>query len=212
MNEYHKIPNVFKRDMESPDKKLINGDFTRPEFEYLAQNDWVFTEKVDGTNIRVMVADGKITFGGRTDNANLHGHLVQRLQERFLPQQDALIEAFPDGVCFYGEGYGAGIQKAGVNYRPDKDFVLFDVKVGDWWLTRESVEEIAATFGLDVVPVVKHGSLYEGIALITRGLKSYWGDFMAEGVIGKPVMDLKARDGSRIVVKLKHCDLYEGGV
>ena len=51
MNEYHKIQTVFKRDIQSKGKTLIEGQWTLPEFEYLASNIWAFTEKVDGTNI-----------------------------------------------------------------------------------------------------------------------------------------------------------------
>jgi hypothetical protein len=36
MNEYHKIHTIFKRDEKG---KLIFGDFSRPEFEYLQHND-----------------------------------------------------------------------------------------------------------------------------------------------------------------------------
>lgn len=52
MKEYHKIQTCFKRDEKT--KRIIEGDWTLPEFEYLKDCQWVFTEKVDGTNIRVM--------------------------------------------------------------------------------------------------------------------------------------------------------------
>jgi hypothetical protein len=54
MKEYHKIQTIFKRDMTNKAKSLFEGRWTMPEFEYLANNTWVFTEKVDGTNIRVI--------------------------------------------------------------------------------------------------------------------------------------------------------------
>ena len=69
MSEYHKIQTLFKRDMSSKHKLLIEGDWTLPEFEFLAGNEWTFTEKVDGMNIRVIFKDGAVTFGGRTDDA-----------------------------------------------------------------------------------------------------------------------------------------------
>lgn len=137
MTPYHKIQTVWHRDPATNHKTLLEGKWSEPEFEYLAGNQWEFTEKVDGTNIRVMLNDGKISFGGKTDNASLPAALVNRLEGRFHPQLDRLIEMFPDGACLYGEGYGARIQKGGGNYRPDQDFVLFDVLVGEWWLTRE---------------------------------------------------------------------------
>ena len=111
MKEYHKIQTVWHRDPDTNHKTLLEGRWAEPEFEYLASNQWDFTEKVDGTNIRVMVDAGEIKFGGKTDDAQIPAKLVQRLQERFLPQKDALIAQFPDGGCLYGEGYGAQIQR-----------------------------------------------------------------------------------------------------
>ena len=148
MKEYHKIQTVFLRDPETKFKTLLEGEFAYPEFRYLANNEWVFTEKVDGTNIRVMFDGQQITFGGKTDDAQIPAFLVTRLQEVFLPQLETFKAKFTDGVCLYGEGYGAKIQKGGGNYRQDQDFVLFDVKVGDWWLERSSIEDIASTLRL----------------------------------------------------------------
>lgn len=44
MSEYHKIQSIFKRDMTSRAKTLIEGDWTLPEFEYLCGNTWTFTD------------------------------------------------------------------------------------------------------------------------------------------------------------------------
>ncbi len=143
MNEYHKIQTVFKRDMERNGKTLLEGQWTLPEFEFLANNIWTWSEKVDGTNIRVMLQGGAITFGGKTDSAQIPAQLVARLNEMFLPLAEKMQETFGCDACLYGEGYGAKIQKGGGNYRQDQDFVLFDVKVGDWWLQRANVEDVA---------------------------------------------------------------------
>ena len=48
MKEYHKIKTVFKRDPVTKFKTLLEGEFASPEFEYLKNNEWIFTEKVDG--------------------------------------------------------------------------------------------------------------------------------------------------------------------
>ena len=93
MSEYHKIQTLFKRDMSNR-KTLIEGEWTLPEFEYLAGNVWVFTEKVDGTNIRVIFKDGTVTFGGRTADAQIPAQLVTRLNERFLPMAPKLAKVF----------------------------------------------------------------------------------------------------------------------
>lgn len=206
MREYHKIDTVFKRDPNTKFKSLILGDYSQDAFGYLANNEWVFTEKVDGTNIRVMIGAGEVTFGGKTEDAQIPANLVQRLQERFLPQKAALVEAFSDGGCLYGEGYGARIQKGGGNYRQDQDFVLFDVKVGDWWLQRSAVEDVAQKFGLDVVPIIGRGTIADMLAMAREGFNSTWGPFAAEGIVARPAVDLKTRNGSRIITKIKHKD------
>jgi len=210
MREYHKIQSMFKRDMENKGKMLF-GQWTLPEFEYLKDNAWVFTEKVDGTNIRVMFDGDEIRYNGKTDNAQLPGDLIQTLHKMFDPQLELFKETFPategeeNSVCFYGEGYGAGIQKGGC-YRPDKNFVLFDIKIGEMWLFRKDVEELAAKFGVDIVPVVGEGTLQDGIELAKNGYKSQWGDFIAEGIVARPKTELRTRRGDRLITKIKHCD------
>lgn len=211
MKEYDKIQTVFKRDPANQMKTLLLGDYSLPEFAFLAANEWVFTEKVDGTNIRVMVKPGvaaDVTFGGKTDAAQIPAFLVEKLQQRFLvaDQRQKLAEIFPDGGCLYGEGYGAKIQKGGGNYRPDQDFVLFDIKVGDWWLQRADVEDVAVKLGLDVVPIIGRGDLSAMVDRVSLGFKSHWGDFTAEGIVARPSTELKTRRGDRIITKLKYRD------
>ncbi len=204
MNEYHKIQTLFKRNMErGGGKTLLDGQWTLPEIEYLAGNAWVFTEKVDGTNIRVMLQGGSVTFGGKTDSAQIPAQLVTRLNQRFLPLAAKMQEVFGGDACLYGEGYGAKIQKGGGNYRPDQDFVLFDVRVGDWWLQRADVEDVAAKLALEVVPVIGEGTLHDAIARAKAGICSTWGAFEAEGIVARPKVELKTRNGDRIITKIK---------
>ena len=203
MKEYHKIQTLFKRDMENNGKRLLEGQWTLPEFEFLADNKWVFTEKVDGTNIRIIFKDGRVTFGGKTDSAQIPAQLVMRLNERFLPMAAQLQEVFGCDACMYGEGYGAKIQKGGGNYRADQDFVLFDVRVGEWWLQRSDVEDVAVKLGLDVVPIIGEGTLYDAIAQAKAGIVSTWGSFQAEGIVARPKVELKTHNGQRIITKIK---------
>lgn len=109
MNTYHKIQTVFKRDEKT--KKIIHGDYSMPEFEFLKDNVWIFTEKVDGTNTRVMWNGDRIIFGGKSEDAQIPVHLLYKLQELFegTVKRQIFIEVFgkePVEVCLYGEGYG----------------------------------------------------------------------------------------------------------
>jgi hypothetical protein len=118
---------------------------------------------------------------------------------------------FPDGGCLYGEGYGARIQKGGGNYRPDQDFVLFDVKVGDWWLQRDAVEDVSGKLSLDIVPIIGRGTLVYMVELVEKGFQSQWGNFQAEGIVARPACELKARNGHRIITKIKTRDFATDG-
>jgi len=208
MQEYHKIKTVLKRNPETKYKTLLN-EYACPEFEYLEDNEWVFTEKVDGTNIRVMFDGNAIIFGGKTDRSQIPSQLVNKLNEKFLPQLKKFQLIFPDpvsSVCFYGEGYGAKIQKGG-HYRSDQDFVLFDIKVNEWWLQRKNIEMLGQDFKLDVVPIIGYGTLPEMIEITKKGFSSKWNaELIAEGIVARPTTELKDRSGKRIITKIKYKD------
>ena len=207
MTEYPKIQSLFKRDQNTG--KFL-AEWSLPVFEYLSKNSWTGTEKVDGTNIRIMwaVNEGSklLTFGGRTDRAQIPPFLLQRLGEIF---SSALFEEhFPEtSVCLYGEGYGAKVQKGGGNYKKDGvDFVLFDVKISHWWLQQTAVVEIAEKLKIQCVPAVFEGTLHESIEFVKNGFNSRWDDFRAEGLVLRPTVDLLLRNGERVITKVKTKD------
>lgn len=207
MNEYHKIPTVFKRDPATNHRTLLLGEFATPELKYLQDASWAFTEKVDGTNIRVMWSpETGLTFGGKTDNAQIPTHLMNRLNEMFADRTVALEGMFDSPACLYGEGYGAKIQKGGSNYSNTQEFVLFDVKIGDWWLERSNVEDVAKKLGLQCVPIYGEGTLHDMVRLVKGGIASAWGDFLSEGLVSRPTVSLSDRGGNRIITKLKTKD------
>lgn len=245
METYPKIQTLFKRHLDGPKKgKMIRGEWTTPELEYLADNEWEFTEKVDGTNIRVGLTVASDTlnveYAGRSNNAVIPTGLLQHLEQTFptnpLWRRDLQAPAYGSryndilfwmkneglkSVILFGEGYGAKIQGGG-KYREDHSFVLFDVKIGDWWLTRPNVDDIAAKLGIDSVPTIGYGTLHDAIDIVSTGitfnsgggivrwgdgrLKSQWGTFEAEGIVARPKVPLFDRKGNRIICKVKSVD------
>jgi len=208
MTEYHKIQTVFKRNQDNKFKTLIEGDYSLPEFEYLKNNEWIFTEKIDGTNIRIFFDETNVKFGGRTSNASIPSPLLNTLISKFSTKvmKEMLINKFKDhSVCLYGEGFGAGIQKGGI-YNKNQDFILFDIKIGNWWLKREDIEDIAQYLNIQIVPILGIGTLLDMVNIVKNGLISQWGDFNAEGIVARPKIELKTRAGNRIITKLKHKD------
>lgn len=204
MNQYNKIYSPFVRDEVT--NLLKKGEWSRDEFGYLADKKWYGTEKIDGTNIRVMWDGKDVSLGGKTDAAQLPSDLVKVLQQQFMTitQRQKFAEKFGDKqVCFYGEGYGAKIQKGGGNYRADQGFILFDVKIGTGWLNMGAVKGIAESFGIDVVPTVIEGTLAELIAFVESKPKSIFGDFESEGIVARPEMVLLNAHGERLITKIK---------
>ena len=207
MKEYHKIQTVFKRDPITKYKTLLFGEYSIPEFEYLQNNIWQFTEKVDGTNIRIGIKDKQLVIKGRTDNAQIPTFLLATLMNMFDPNK--LMDIFEENtdVCLYGEGYGAKIQKGGGNYKSNgTDFVLFDVRINEWWLKNEDVNSIANQLGIGVVPTIGCGTLADMVEMARQGITSKWGNFPAEGIVARPSIELATRSGHRIITKIKTKD------
>lgn len=214
MRTYNKIDTVFQRDTAGT-KKLIPGVFRDPTIEYLALNKWIWTEKVDETNIRVYWDGHRVSFDGRTDNANIPAPLMNKLNELFggSTNEELFEQAYGDKeVILFGEGYGRKIQKNGTAYLPnDVGFILFDVLIGDNYQEREWVEKTAEMFGIPVVPIIGTGSLYEATAYVIHKPDSVVaeGRREMEGLVCRPEQELRDRRGERIIVKIKWDDMKE---
>ena len=210
MHEYHKIETLYNRDIEGS-KRLIEGDFRDETVEFLKNNLWEFTEKIDGTNIRIHWDGHKVCYGGRTERASIPAHLVSKLLEIFgTPEAEEMFEqTFGEKeVTLYGEGYGIKINNCG-SYRPDVSFILFDVMIGENYQPRKTVESIAKRFGVDVVPIVLTGTLEDGVKFVKSHPKSTIGTAMMEGVVGRPAVELRDRCGKRVIGKIKWNDFEE---
>ena len=82
MKEYHKIETIYERDLKT--KKLLVGKYRNSIVEYLKDSKWIFTEKIDGTNIRIYYDDHKIHIAGRTDKSIIPEHLLAYLNYLFI--------------------------------------------------------------------------------------------------------------------------------
>lgn len=224
METYHKINALFKRHKDGKKKgRLIVGDWAQPEFGYLANNEWTFSSKIDGTNIRVGFHANGLSFGGRTNDAVIPRALTDYLERTFV--LEAMLPHFEIGnstsITLYGEGYGPKIQGGG-RYRDDCSFILFDVLINGFWLSRENVKDIADKLGIDAVPEIGRGTLQDAIDIVSTGitfnkaggmvrwgsggLRSRWGDFYEEGIVARPVVELFNNKGQRIICKVKTVD------
>ena len=209
MIEYIKIETPFVR-AEDGTKKLIEGKYKNETVQYLKNTIWEFTEKIDGTNISIVWDGHKIEFHGRTERAQIPAHLVNKLNELFGGEvnEEMFEQLFGDTpMILYGEGYGYKIQNGGA-YRDDVSFILFDVyqPTKDIWLKREAVESIAKQLDIEVVPMIIRGTIDDAVRLVKAKPMSTIGTAPMEGVVGRPIVELKDRLGKRVIVKVKVCD------
>jgi len=227
---YSKINTIFKRDLDKNSPLynciLLNEPLTQPEFEALRKVKWECTEKIDGTNMSVCITplvntDGEcsVEYHGKTENANTPNHLQKKMEALF--PKDKVVEYFKanskDGVIadtiqVFGEGYGVKIQKGGNYISNDCGFILFDVKIGKYWLTREACEKIAEDLGVPIVPLMGYMDIDEAIEFVRKGFKSTIAenkDYDAEGLVLKAPCGILARNGERIITKIKTCDFRQ---
>ena len=211
MKTYHKIQSIYRRDPSTKYKTFLDGAWSVPVFKLLKDIEWTFTEKIDGTNIRIGW-DGvdKIELGGRSNNADIPTPLTNYIREHFTTER--MTNGLTGPVTLIGEGYGGRIQK-GSGYQTEQRFILFDVFIEPTednpvgiWLAREVVEHIAGMLEIPVVPIIHTGPLLDGIDIVKAkpvSIMSTDKTLVSEGVVVRPSTELRDRMGRRIITKIK---------
>lgn len=214
--KYHKINSLYKRDEKG---KIIEGSFVNEIFKELYDSNYKFeyTEKVDGTNIRVIITQDRensfcIEFRGKTDNAVIPNHLLLKLESLFYGVNWNKVFDWEkcSEVILYGEGFGYEIQKGGGNYNSkDTDFILFDVMIDGIFMRSEFVTDTAKSLNIKRVPILGYDSLKHIEKYVKTKPVSQISEnpnFPMEGVVCRPIGDLKDRLDNRIIIKIKHKD------
>ena len=202
MIEFPKIETLFKRNPDT--HKIMLGEIKNPAYPLIKK--WRWTEKIDGTNIRIGWEDGKVCIGGRTENAQIPGGIVNFIQDLHL--EDALKVMFQGtSMVIFGEGYGAGIQK-GAGYSATKRFAAFDILVADkWWLHWPDVIDVCLKLGIETVPALGYHDLEWATDFVGVGFLSHLAATAnAEGLVGRPEETLFDARGDRLIIKLKTRD------
>ena len=173
-------------------------------------------DKADGSDDRVQVhyfsgGTTRATFVSLFDEAALIKHFI----EMGLPRDRSLI--------FFGESYGAKEQGMSGTYGKVAKFVVFDVKIGESWLDVPDAEKVAHDYGLEFVYYRKvptelaaldaerdapsEQAIRNGISSRVTGLvvnpKS------REGVVLRPLKEMRLNNGDRVIVKHKREEFRE---
>lgn len=91
-------------------------------------------------------------FSGGTSHVTFKGlfneaALIKAFVEMALPQDRELV--------MFGESYGGKEQGMSHTYGTTPKFIVFDVKIGEYWLDVPNAEQVAKAFGLEFVHYVK---------------------------------------------------------
>jgi hypothetical protein len=210
---YTKYSSPFKKD-----EKFMN---TTELSQKLPKGRWIKTEKVDGTNIRIILD---------TQDENRERNFYIGSRKLILNQNDKssnqffdclndinifkLIEYFKDvkqTIIIYGEGYGAGVQKGGI-YSPKKNFRVFDIRIGNAYQDWEYIEKVCIDNQLNIVPVI--GECEElNYEECIKSLNEFQNTLINEGDGGKPEgvvykfePVLLNKYGERLIFKVKFKD------
>ena len=226
---YPKVRSAYMRD---PESKELTRSFSTQEFRLLDGLEWVWREKIDGTNTVVRWDGHDVSYHGRTPRTQMSEPLVRALDGFFGGDAgEQLMEQtfFSTDVTLYGEGCGGSIQRSTEGrYFDTESFVLFDVLINGVWLQSLDVDEVAGELGVRTAPLLRvggDGKLLESSISELRSVMQWrvhedriprtalnpMSGPRVEGYVGVAPLGLLDRMGNRLQVKLKYSDLVKRG-
>jgi len=166
------------------------------------------TEKIHGTNASVLFRSDP-TLGrqlrfhaGDSDHAEFAGLFPPDMEARFVELGHSEVR-----VC--GEHYGGKILAQEWRYGPTNRFVAFEVKVGECWLSVPNAADVAGNLGLEFVAYQKSSTDLDALTAL-RDAPSVQavrngvpGDQPREGIVLRPLIEVRRNNDSRIIAKYK---------
>ena len=118
-------------------------------------------------------------------------------------------------ITVYGEAYGGKQQGMSKTYGPDLKFVVFDVKIGDGWLTVPKAVDVCVKLELEFVHYRQVSTSLEAldaerdansVQSVRNGVE---GEHIREGVVLRPLIEVIKNNGARIICKHKRPEFRE---
>ncbi len=142
-----------------------------------------------------------------------HSRFIALFDEEFLLKK--FQELNISSMVIYGEAYGGKQQGMSATYGKELKFITFEVKIDNIWLNVPKAEEIVKEFSLEFVYYRKVLTILD-ILNTQRDNDSFqayrngmgWGK-KREGIILRPLIELKKNNGERIISKYKREDFRE---
>jgi len=192
---YLEIPNLYKKQ------------------EILLFKQCFAMEKIDGTSGHICWTAAKNKNIARKGDLRLFsgGSSHERFVELFnVEELREKIEAkcVPSPCYIYGEVYGGKIQGMKKVYGEKLNFVVFEVKLGDSWLSVPNAEDVSKSLGLEfvyykLIPATIEAIDAERDALSEQAKRNMMGDHPREGIVLRPLIEVTMNNGERIIAKHK---------
>ena len=177
------------------------------------------TEKVHGTSAHVAWnPDQKqiVYFSGGASAENFRALFDEAFEERFMKLVDQNGKDIE--VVVFGEAYGGKMQGMRLTYGNELRFIVFEVRIGCYWLSFDKVREIAKDLGLEVVPGKVLPATEEALTeyrnspsevAVMRGCQDNADRFgnkppLREGIVLRPLVEMRTNDNSRVIAKYKN--------
>lgn len=167
-------------------------------------------EKIHGTSAHIAWRDGRVQF-----------HSGGEKHERFVALFDeaALGAAFTaighPLIVVYGEAYGGSQQAQKWRYGEPLRFVAFEVQVGESWLSVPNAHDVTTKLGLQFVHYARVSTDLAALdaerdapseQARRNGIE---GDKAREGVVLRPLEEMRDQRGNRIMAKHKRDEARE---
>ncbi len=214
--KYSKFNSPFKKD-----EKYLN---TNELSQYFPKGRWIKTEKVDGTNIRIIltkqdeegnreifVGSRKLILEEKDKGSQTYFHCIKDVN---LHKIKEYFKDVNSTVIIYGEGYGAGVQKGGI-YSKEKNYRVFDIRIGEAYQDFEFVKKVCIDNQLNLIPVmteveeITYEECLNSLENFTHTLLNEGDGGQPEGFVYKFEPVLLNKYGERLIFKVKHKDFKE---
>lgn len=182
------------------------------------------TEKVHGTSAHVRWDPDRkeiAYFSGGAKHEEFRGLFDDAFEKRFMELVDE--NGRDVSICVFGEAYGGKMQGMSKTYGNSLRFIVFEAKIGVRWLNFPAVQTVAGKLGLEVVPgkilPAEEDALTEyrnspSEVAVMRGCGGNTDRYghcppMREGIVLRPLFEVRANDDSRIIAKYKNPEFSE---
>lgn len=167
-------------------------------------------EKLHGTSANISFTNGTVNLFSGGEKYERFAALFdkQKLKEKFE-------ELGLDKIHVYGEAIGGKQQGMSKTYGPDLKFVVFDIKISDYWLEVPKAAELADKLGLEFVHYEEVSTDMESLNFqrdkdSTQAIRNgMGGGHIQEGVVLRPLIETYTKTGDRIIAKHKRDEFRE---